>query len=175
MFTPMTLYEPSVRVDMTGALATARYEWMAIVVAEGFTENEAWRACGGSTADPGSRRYGRRIFQNPVFKQRVQNLMDEKDRLFEDPIWGEAAWQINQLYRCSVVEKDTKVMLEAVKMRLRIAENMRPPAEAPPPNPTARGPGAPVAENPQSKLNIKGIKAALMVQGREEPNPDEIN
>lgn len=173
---PPGVFEPTVKLKQDGALANARYERMALLRAEGFKDTEIWKACGGSTTDSGSRRYGRRIFQNKVFLERAATLEAERNALYDDPIWGEAGWQINQLYRAAVLEGDTKTMLDAVKMRLRLAENIKNMSDLqkPPPEETVkRGPGAPISEMRQTKRDPAAIKAALLQRNRQSEAVDE--
>lgn len=168
-------FEPRVSVNERGMLTNGRYETLAMLLAEGFTNAEAWKAMGGETK--ASKRYGRRIFANAEFKKRVEALMAEKSALEQDEVWGEAAWAVNQAYRLALVEQDIKVLMEATKMKITVAEKIA-ASRAPPPElePAAqrRGPGAPTAESMNTRrLGVSEIREQLMAKNRELPSEEE--
>lgn len=169
-----TTFEPQVVLKADGALRNDRHERLALMIAEGIPDMEAWKGAGGLTKE--SRKYGRRIFANAVFIERVRVLTEEKAELERDPIWGEAMWQVNQLWRQAIAVQDLRTMSEAAKMRLTIAEKMQAAKPAPEPAAPTRGPGAPTADSHNSRrLGVNEIRESLMAKNREveAPDPDE--
>lgn len=164
---PKIAYEPIVAANPDGSLKNERHERMALMMAEGFTDLEVWKTF-SETQSKQSRKYGKRIYANNNFRKRVMDLAAEKQELERDPIWGEAKWMVNQLWRQAIACQDVNTMKEATKMRLTIAEKSAPPPEESTPSATAKGPGRPLAESAQSKgASIQDIKAKLMRVGRQ--------
>lgn len=168
-----TLFEPHISLKDDGALANSRQERLAILLAEGFSQAEALKAEGaGESLTQGKRRYGKRIFTNEVFVARVKTLTDEAEELAKDPIWGEPARMVQQLWRSAVLANDVKTMMDAAKLRMQIAEKRETPA--PERGSEARGAGKPASENPQAaRLSPEIIRSKLMDYGKREPALDD--
>jgi hypothetical protein len=163
-------FEPRIHADANGALKNPRHERMAMMMAEGFNDLETWKACSESLTKE-ARKYGRRIFANETFKERVVTLMTEKEEIERDPVWGRAKWAVNQLWRQAMADQDTATMKEAAKMQLTIAEKSAPePEPGGAPNAAAKTPGRPPADSAQTKrLDPDAIRQKLMGVNRTAP------
>lgn len=169
-------FEPRVRLLQDGSIANPKHEWLAMLVAEGLRESEAWKMLlqkEGKAVSDASRKYGKRVFANKVWIQRKETLVIEKTELEKDPLWGTALWQCAELYRAAVADMDPKLMAEAIKLRISIIEKMAPKAEPAEAKPTDKGPGRAAAEAPQTKgLPPAAIRAKLMQVGRSDEELD---
>lgn len=181
---PREKFAPSVKLKADGALATPRYERMALMMAEGIPHTEAWKAVGGTNSESGSRKYGQKIFRNNVFIKRVEDLKTEKEELEADPIWGEAKWMANQLWRHAMATGDPKGLSQAADLRYKIAEKQSsyaPAPERPAGQAAAAGEestpkasvGAPSAKSTQTMRDPAAIKEAMMRIGRQDEDVEE--
>lgn len=170
-----------VRVKMLddGRIQNDRFEGMALLMADGLTEQKAWTQVNGNNSADGSRAYRRKALAHPVFKLRMEDLMAEKSELEKDPLFGQAIWMANQTYRHAVNIGDVNMMERAAKMRLDAAKAMQAanggPAKLPgtPPDPANRGPGAPVAEMQQHSRSMSDLRKQFALKGMKPPAEEE--
>lgn len=165
---------PVLRLDESGALSTARAELLALGIAEGMEPSKAWIATYGPGALPAkitrpnegwSGMLRRWLEKQPLFQQRVAALVAERDRLLQDDQWGYATWMINECFRDARTRGDSAQMLEAAKMRLRVAEKTA-QVQIPTETPLESAPvGRPVTENPQNRRQMAEIKRSLLTKG----------
>lgn len=170
------------RPDKSG-LVNDKFELIALLMFDGTPELDAWalthddkRITSGNT-----RQYFNRILANEVFQERLMALEEEKTALEQDPIWGDAAWKANQLYRYAVANLDLQTMKMAAKMSFDIAERRHKAAQsdknesestqnsaendAETPEPKAPV-GRPTVKNPQTKRDPGQVRTALLAIGR---------
>lgn len=157
-----------------GTLRTVRHERMALFLADEVSQGDAWNAVGGHNHGE-SVRYRRKILVHPVFITRLEGLMAERAKLLEDPVFGDARWQISQLWRHACSCGDLAVMKESTQMQLRLSQLMyqaglqetgpENPGNAPEEAVSGRGPGRPPKESAQTKRNPNDIKQLLLDKG----------
>lgn len=152
-----------------GSIQNRRIEAVALFMADGLTEQAAWTHANGNNSKDGSRSYRRKIVGNPVFKLRIEDLMAEKTELEDDPVFGQAIWMANQVYRHAVVAGDVPGMERAAKMRLDAAKAKQTASAKPMPGTPPARPGAPVAENPQASQSAMQIRERLIGRGMSIP------
>lgn len=168
-------YAVTVNLAPDGSIANLKFEVMALLLAEGgFTQADVWRIASGKTAD--SVKYRQTICRHPNFVTRLEQLMAEKAAMEEDPILGSAAWQAAQTYRMAIARMDVKTMFSATELAFKIAQlrmnakNALSSAESEETDPkeaeSKRNIGKPIAESPQSKVNVADIRSKLTNMGR---------
>lgn len=175
-------YDPNLKTQEDGSLANQSFELMAIMLAEDeeIPGIQAWKKIKGVAGDPS---YRRRVFESPQFKERLEWLMAEQTKCYEDPVFGQAAWQIAQLYRTAICLFDVQMMAKAAEMSLKLAQarakSMADAEEPETPETGAKTPdkgskvGKPTAQSPQSKQNISEIRRKMERMGSEEPAEEE--
>lgn len=165
-----------IQLSADGSIQNKKHETICLLMADGVSEQLAWkltspRAAKGLTID-----YRRRIVGDPVFRKRLEMLMAEKVLLEQDTLWGKAAWQIEQYHRHAVNTNDMKAMGEAMKLSLQLAtsranfalKTQTPviPVETgdnePETAPNSGKVGKPMAEHPQTKRSPSQIQSKLL-------------
>lgn len=152
-------------MDEDGSIKNRRIEGLALLMADGLTQQQAWTLTDGENSESGSRKYRNRITAHPVFKLRLENLMSERDKLYDDPLFGESLWMANQMYRHAVAIADMSMLERAVKIRFEVSKAMAANRPSLPGTPPTRGAGAPVAENTQTRQSANALRDSLMAKG----------
>lgn len=172
-------YEIRIHQTDDGSLSYPLAERLALMMADGVADTDAWRILGKENNSSGGRTR-RAVLAHPVFKLRLEELMAEKAESEKDEVWGEPRWMAQQLWREARATGDLPLAQKAAEMRLRIAEKSQ--AEKPPPAPAEEGEkvkgkvGAPAVEQPRSgdvddlkrRLAEKGIHVAAPPIGGDE-------
>lgn len=176
---PLKPFSPIAKIKADGALMNSDYERVALRLAEGFDFHAAWEAIGRKAENNDQRKYRNKLRQQGVFKNRVRQIMDEREKaLAEDDVYGEVKFMCNQLYREAMAVGDIGRVQKAVEMRLQIAKDQAaqrgPSPTAPSAAPAAlesadeatpeasRPVGRPPADAPQTKSTPSDIRKALL-------------
>ena len=174
---PLKPFSPIAKIKADGALMNSDYERVALRLAEGFDFHAAWEAIGRKAENNDQRKYRNKLRQQGVFKNRVQQIMDEREKaLAEDDVYGEVKFMCNQLYREAMAVGDIGRVQKAVEMRLQIAKDMAAHRGPPPATPSAapaviesdapaeesRPVGRPTVESPQTKSSPADLRKQLL-------------
>lgn len=170
-------------VDGTVTGGGGKYEHFAELLAEDFSEAEAW--CGaGYSLTSGSMRMRKKVLSNSVFQARVQNLKAQKRELAplmgtpeispEHAILKEVRWMAIQTYRRAVAADNLKAMMEMTSLMARLgqkapAATVDAPAADSATEEMQRGPGRPPAEPPPEPGGANDFKARLAERGLAAP------
>ncbi len=161
-----------IKLASDGSLARVKLELFALLLADEFTEIEAWKASGHKIR-AGRDSYRRHVSCNPLFQGRLKALMDEKQTLEADPIWGESTWMANQLWRTARATGDSTMMTKAAEMRFKIsqAKHEAGGGASGAPDKEPRSPGRPPAETPgvQPSAEADDRRTRLMAAGVDVP------
>jgi hypothetical protein len=155
--------DPKLKLLPDGSISNKRVERYILFLVDEVPGAQAWRLAGYRN-EGGSLAYRRKIEALPEFQLRLDNLMREKAEVMADEVFGEAKHMASQLWREARALGDSKMMIDAAKMRLTIAEKeagQRPAAETP----SGRGPGRTAVENTAEKTGIDSIRQRLLDKG----------
>lgn len=140
-----------------GSLSNKRVERYCLMRAEEvIAPTAAWTVCmaGGAKTKLPSNTYKKKILALQCVKDRIEELMAEKQELQAQGVWGQLEWQCKQNYRRACANDDARLMHAATEMLYKLASRAEKPA-APPPaaegdEPAVkRGPGAPPVQIPR--------------------------
>lgn len=149
-----------------GAISNPKVERFALMLADDVVPATAWRTLGGSN-DGGSFAYRKKIETDERFLERLRGLKDEREILMADDLFGEAKWMARQMWREARAKGDSTLMKNAADMRMKILE--KEDARSSAGDPAPRGPGAPVAPNPQSDGSLSDVRQRLLDKGIRAP------
>lgn len=161
-----------IRILDDGSLSYRRGETFVLLLADGVDRGEAWKAAGG--VDNGSSGQTLRLLvANPVFKERLAVLEQEKAKLDEIGPHGEAMWAAKQAFRAARVAGDVASTLRSAELMARIADKFGGPENANPAGSTegVRPVGRPPSEALASKVDPARVRRQLMEMGRKAPVP----
>lgn len=164
--------EPKFRLLEDGSISTKRIERYVLFQVDEVPAAKAWQLAGYRN-EGGSLVYRRKVEAMPEYRERLETLLAEKAELMKDEVWGEAKQMANQLWREARATNDPKMMVEAAKMRLNIAEKeavQRPQAPASP----GAGPGRTAVENPTNAATLDDVKRRLIEKGAPTPETKPV-
>lgn len=153
-----------------GAIANGNTEQFALMLADGIKVPDAWKTL-GHTNDKSSYRYRTSITRHPIFKQRVQDLMEEKAAIREaGGPFAEAEIAIRTCYQTARAQNDLSQMAAMARLMFQMADKQAPGSgKGVDPDAAPRGPGRPTIESPQTKGSPSGLRTRLLELGRPAP------
>lgn len=161
-----------IRILEDGRLSYGRGETFVLLLADGVDQGEAWKAAGG--VNKGSSGETLRILvSNPVFKERLAVLEQEKVALDQVGPQGEAMWAAKQAFRAARVAGDVASTLRSAELMARIADKLQPSENSNPAGSTTEGRpvGRPPNEAMASKVDPARVRRQLMELGQKAPVP----
>lgn len=162
-----------IRILEDGRLSYGRGETFVLLLADGVDQGEAWKAAGGVNKGSSGETL-RLLVTNPVFKERLAVLEQEKAELEKVGPQGEAMWAAKQAFRAARVAGDVASTLRSAELMARIADKLQPPENSNPAGSTTEG-GRPVGRPPSeamaSKVDPARVRRQLMELGVKAPVP----
>lgn len=160
-----------------GALKPLRAELLALAWADGWRAMEAWDISGG-----GAKSYRQRIERAPAFKERVRALTEERTKLEQEGVLGEAMWAAKQNWRLAraggvvaEIHRATVLLVETTKA----FSGIQPVAEGAAPAPAAegevpRGPGRPPHQPRALRVDVGLMREKLIGKGVAAAAPEGV-
>lgn len=168
-------FTPSIRMAPDGGgILPEKAENLALHMADGFTKSVAWRMVGGRRKNE---RYGRTIREHPVFKARLQILVEEKMRAQDQGLAGDVMWAVRQNWRLARATADvaqihraTVLLVETAKSNFGGGAAIEGEVSS---GEEKRAPGRPPHQPRSTKPDVASMKATLQRMGVKEPAPAE--